>query len=436
MQNAPTCDTTTEPLAILGGPKAAPDFEAHEELFCWPIVTDEDVQAVLEVLRNRSMSGIDVAKQFEAEYAQYNNRRYALSYPNGTLALQVAMWAAGIKRGDEIICPSLTYWASVAPALALGAAVQFADVDPMTLCLDPADIERHIGPRTKAIMVVHYCGHPADMDPIMAIARKHDLLVLEDVSHAHGALYKGRMVGTFGTVAAMSMMALKSFAIGEGGILVTDDRDIYERAIAFAHYRRHDELTLAELKQFNGVPLGAIKGRLNQTCAAMGRVQLKYYPERISEIQRAMNRFWDQLEDVPGLRPHRPSKDSGSTMGGWYNPVGLLAPEELGGLSVDRFIEAVQAEGGRSGRGVNTPLHLHPTFNKADIYGDGQPTQQANATRELVSSQAKLPVAEQAGQRVFGIPWFKHDQPRTIDQYAAAYHKVAHQAEQLLDSGP
>ncbi|MCH2117999.1 MAG: DegT/DnrJ/EryC1/StrS family aminotransferase, partial [Pirellulales bacterium] len=244
-----------EQLAILGGALAVPDSDRHDELFRWPIVTGEDEQAVLDVLRNRTMSDIDITTQFEAEYARYNGSRYALSYPNGTLALQVAMWAVGLRRGDEMICPSITYWASAAPALALGAAVAFADIDPVSLCLDPGDIQRHIGPRTRAIMVVHYCGHPADMDPILEIAQKHNLAVIEDVSHAHGALYKGRMVGSFGNVSATSMMTLKSFAIGEAGMLLTDDQEIHQRAIAFAHYRRHDQLTFSEVKPFRGVPL-------------------------------------------------------------------------------------------------------------------------------------------------------------------------------------
>ena len=432
MSSTSTDNILSQPLAVQGGPQAVPDAEEHEDLFRWPIVTEEDEQAVLDVLRARTMSDIDVSQQFEDEYARYNGRKHALTYPNGTLALQVAMWAAGLRRGDEIIGPSLTYWASVAPALALGVPIAFADVDPDTLCLDPQDIERHIGPRTKAIMVVHYCGHPADMDPIMEIAGKHGLKVLEDVSHAHGAMYKGRMVGSFGHVAAMSMMTLKSFAIGEAGILVTDDEEIRQRAIAFAHYRRHNELTHEQLKQFAGVPLGAIKGRLNQMCSAMGRVQLKYYPERIAEIQKGMNRFWDLLADVPGLKEHRTDPASDSTMGGWYNPIGQFVPEELGGLSVERFIQAVEAEGGRICRGINFPLHLHPTFTQADIYGEGKPTQQAVGTRDLSRPPGSLPVSERAGTLSFGIPWFKHDRPEIIEQYANAYRKVVSQADALL----
>jgi len=420
-----------EPLAILGGPKAVARDEP--DLFGWPIVTQEDEQAVMEVLRAGKMSGWDVSRKFEAEYAAWQGTKYAIGLPNGTMALEAAMWACGLGRGDELICPSITYWASALQALRLGATVVFADIDASTLCVDPKDIERHISPRTKAIMAVHYCGHPCDMDAILAIARRHKLKVIEDVSHAHGALYKGRLVGTFGDVSAMSMMGGKSFAIGEGGMLCTDSREIYERTIAFCQYERHgQDLTLPDLKALAGLPLGGMKGRLNQTCAAMGRVQLKHYPQRMKAIQDGMNRFWDLLEGTPGLRPHRPAKDSASTMGGWYNPLGHYISEELGGLPVGRFIEAVNAEGGRSGRASNPPLHLHPVLNEADIYGDGKPTRIAFSDRDVRQPAGSLPVSEGLAERCYGIPWFKHDRAESIERYAAAFKKVALQAERLV----
>src|SRR5262249_46653293 len=155
-----------------------------------------------------------------------------------------------------IICPSLTYWASCLPVYSLGGTVVFADVDPETLCLDPADVERRVTSRTRAIVVVHYLGYPADMDRLMDVARRHGIRVVEDASHAHGTLYKGKLVGTFGDVAAYSMMSSKAFAIGEGGMLLTNDREIYERAIAFGHYERHGELTLEALRDGAGLPWG------------------------------------------------------------------------------------------------------------------------------------------------------------------------------------
>ncbi|MHB9032191.1 MAG: DegT/DnrJ/EryC1/StrS family aminotransferase [Anaerolineae bacterium] len=418
-------------LAILGGPKAV-TTTPPDDLFHWPIVTEEDEWAVVEVLRAGSMSGTDITRQFEQEYAAWQGTEFALAYCNGTAALQGAMFGIGMGRGDELIAPSLTYWASALQTYSLGASVVFADVLPNTICIDPNDIEHRITSRTRAIMVVHYCGYPCDMDPIMDIARRNNLKVIEDVSHAHGARYKGSMVGKIGDVSAMSMMSGKSLAAGEAGMLCTNDRSIYERAIAFGHYERHgDSLTIPELVALRGLPLGGVKHRIVQTASAMGRVQLKYYDDRMAEIQAAMNRFWDLLDGTPGIRAHRPPKGSGSTMGGWYNPVGLFRSEELGGLALNRFIEAVNAEGGRTGRGVNFPLHLHPVFNDADIYNDGQPTRNAFSDRDLRQPRGSLPVSEAIGDQAFGIPWFKHDEPEYIEPYAAAFRKVALKADKL-----
>jgi len=432
---------TSTSLAVLGGPKAI--RSEPRDIFTWPIVTAEDEQAVLEVLRAGKMSANDVSKRFEGEFAQWMGREFALSYPNGTDSLRAAMWAVGVGAGDEIICPSLTYWASATQALTLGAAVNFADIDPETLCIDPEDIEHRIGPRTKAIMVVHYAACPADMDRIMPIARRHGVAVIEDVSHAQGSLYKGRMCGTFGAVAAMSMMSGKSFPIGEGGMLVTDDRTIYERCIAYGFYERTGvasnynpadaNITDADLRRFAGVPLGGYKHRLNQTASAMGRVQLKYYPERIAEIQKAMNRFWDLLEDTPGIRAHRPARDSGSTMGGWYAARGLYRADELGGLSCGKFCEAVRAEGFEDCHGgANRPLHIHPVFHEADIFQMGKPTMISFGQRDVRQGPGSLPVSESIEEIAFGIPWFKKDYPEIIEEYAAAFRKVAENADALL----
>lgn len=428
---------TQSRLAINGGPKAVQADPG--DLFTWPIITPEDEAAVLDVLRRGAMSGTDVVRRFEQEYAAWQGAAYALGHSTGTAALQAAMFGCRVGVGDEIICPSVTYWASALPCFGLGATVVFAEVDLHTLCLDPRDVEHRITDRTKAIVVVHYLGHPTDMDPILDIARRHNVKVIEDVSHAHGGRYKGRQVGTLGDVAAMSLMSGKALAIGEAGILTTDDREIYERALAFGHYERYGagaDLQTVALQPFVGLPLGGFKYRMHQMSAAVGRVQLKHYDARMAEIQRAMNHFWDLLEGVRGLRAHRPAPDSGSTMGGWYAPHGLYRPEELGGLSVTRFVQAVQAEGAPCRTGVNSPLHLHPLFNTADVYGHGKPTRIANTTRDVRQPAGSLPVSERIGSQTYGIPWFKHYRPESIAQHAAAFRKAAEQYEELLADDP
>jgi dTDP-4-amino-4,6-dideoxygalactose transaminase len=400
-------------------------------MFKWPIITEEDEQAALEVLRNGAMSGTDITKKFEEEYAQWFGSKYALGHCNGTAALQAAMFGVGLGVGDELICQSMTYWASAMPALNLGATIVYADMEPDSLGLNAEDVERKITKRTKAIMAVHYFGYPTDMDPLMKVAEKHGVKVIEDVSHAHGSLYKGRLTGTIGHVGAMSCMAGKSLAIGEGGMLVTDDKEIYERAIAYGHYERTSQLEHPDLKPFAGLPLGGVKYRMHQISSAVGRVQLKYYKERMDEIQKAMNYFWDLLEGAPGLRAHRPPKESGSTMGGWYAAHGIYVPEELNGLSVQKFCEAVRAEGVSCGPGGNLLMHLHPVLNEADVYHHGKPTRIANAATDVRKKEGSLPVTETLPGRLYSIPWFKHYRADIIREHAEAFRKVVIQAGEL-----
>jgi dTDP-4-amino-4,6-dideoxygalactose transaminase len=429
----------SEELALLGGEKAVKSEQA--DMFKWPIVTERHEQAVLEVLRAGQMSSLEITKEFEKKYAQALGRKYALAYNNGTAAILGAMYALGIGLGHEVIVPSITYWASAAPAYTLGATPVFADVDPDTICIDPKDIEHRITPRTKAIVVVHYGGMPANMDAIMQIAGKHNLKILEDCSHAHGALYKGKEIGTFGDAAAFSLMTGKSLAVGEAGILFTDDREVYERAIFFGHYIRHDEITLKELKPFAGLPCGGFKHRMHQVSSAFGLVQLELYPQQMAEIDKAMNYFCDLLDDTAGIRPIRPPscfrKKAGgtnTTKGAWYLPLFKYVTEELEGLSLARFSEAVRAEGSVCDPGCNKPLHVHPLFTRMDVYGHGRPTRIAylDESAKIEDYVQTLPVAEGINRRVFQVPWFKHYRPKIIQEHANAYKKVIENYRALL----
>jgi len=419
-------------LSILGGPKAVTCETG--DMFKWPIVTDEHESAVLEVLRAGNMSGTDVTRQFEKEYAEAIGMKYALACNNGTAAIHSAFFGMEIGVGDEVICPSLTYWASIVSVYSLGATPVFAEVDPDTLCLDPDDIEHRITPRTKAIVVVHYAGMPADMDAIMAVAKKNDVMVFEDCSHAHGALYKGREVGTIGHASGFSLMTGKSFAIGEGGILFTNEQKIFERALLFGHYARHGEIEKKEQKRWAGLPCGGYKYRMHQLTSAIGRVQLKLYPQQMAEIDKAMNHFCDLLEDTPGIYPIRPEVGTNTTKGGWYFPRAKYHREELGGLSVSRFSDAVEAEGSICGPGCNSPLHIHPLFNEMDVYGHGRPTRVANLseTTEISQREGSLPITERINAEVCGIPWFKHHRPDEIEQHADAFKKVVANYKDLL----
>ena len=407
-----------EKLALLGGTPVVK--ETPKQLFKWPIITQEDEDAALDVIRNNRFSGVDITEKFCEEFAQWQGVNYALAFTNGTMSLAAAMFAIGLQPGDEIICTTKTYWASVVPANTFGAKAVFCNIDN-NLSMDPADIERCITPKTKAIMVVHYLAYPCDMDPIMEIAKKHNLLVIEDVSHAQGGLYKGKKLGTFGDVSAMSMMSGKSFAAGELGMLVTNSRTYYERALAYGHHERFDEkhiLEVDEVRPFYHLPFGGVKGRANQLCSALGRVQLKYYDERCAEVRKAMNYFWDLLEGLPGIRPIRVDESTGSNMAGWYCAHGLYIPEELHGLSVNRFCEAVRAENdGQCGPGANVCLHTHPFFYDF----------------ATTPSDKDESLQKSADINCFSIPRFVYFDKEWIERYAAGFRKVIENHEQLLE---
>ena len=421
-----------EKLALLGGTPAI--TRSRPELFKWPIITEEDEAAALDVIRNNKFSGTDITEKFQNEFAAWLGSKYALAFCNGTATLSAAMFAIGLGAGDEIICPTKTYWGSVSQAINFGASAVFCNIDDH-LSMDPDDLERCVSPRTKAIVVVHYFAYPADMDRIMAFARKHNLKVIEDVSHAQGGLYKGKRLGTFGDIGAMSLMSWKSFAAGEMGMMVTDKREYLERAIAYGHYERNNSKFIQEcedLLPYSHIALGGIKGRANQLCSALGRVQLKYYDERCAEIRRAMNYFWDQLEGVKGIRAIRVDESTGSNMAGWYSPHGLYVEDEMDGLPVGKFCEAVRAEGFSSWDGGNFCLHTHTFFKSFDFYHAGKPSRVLYADRDVRELDAACEPSEH--KLCFSAPWFKKFDKAAIEEYAYAFRKVSENHMQLIDA--
>ena len=421
-------------LAIKNGKKIINNHD--QEIFNWPIITKEDENEVLNVLRGgEKISGFDITLKFEEEYKIWQESKYALAHSSGTACLQSAMFGLKIGKGDEIIAPSVTYWASLLPVYSLGGTVIFADIDKKTLCIDPKDIERKISEKTKAIVVVHYCGHPVDMDEILKISKKYNISVIEDVSHAHGALYKNKKVGTFGDVSCASLMSGKSLVAGEGGMLTTNNLEIFERAIAWGFYRKNNEdIKTGYLKNSLHLPLGGYKYRINQMCSALGRVQLRHYDKRMSKIQKGMNYFWDGISKYPGIIEHRVDKESGSTMGGWYSPHGIYDMEELGGLSINTFCKALRAEGIKDCfPGVNKPLHQHSLFQTIDVYNHGKPTRIANSNRDVRIEDSNLDISNNICNTTFSIPWFKHYDKKIIDKYIYAFEKVCDQYEALLE---
>lgn len=199
-------------------------------------IDDADIEAVVKVLKSDYLTTGPAVAAFEKKVADYVGAKYAVAVSNGTAALHVACLAAGIGEGDEVITTPITFAASANCVLYCGGTPVFADIDPDTYNISPEELESKITPQTKAIIPVHYTGQPCDMDAILEIARKHDLLVIEDGAHALGASYKGKKIGSIADMTCFSFHPVKPVTTGEGGMIVTDNEELYRRLVL---YRSH-----------------------------------------------------------------------------------------------------------------------------------------------------------------------------------------------------
>jgi perosamine synthetase len=232
-----------------------------------------------------SSRGEYIAK-FEASFAQFTGAAYATSVNNGTTALHLALLAAGIEAGDEVIVPAFTYVATANAVSYMNAVPVFADALPDTWQVDPAEIERKISPKTRAVMVVHLYGAPCPMDEILAICRRHNLLLIEDCAEAIGTYYKGKHAGTFGDIAAFSFFGNKTITTGEGGMVITNRKDLYENAAHLKNQAVTSKVYWHDVIGYNY--------RMTNICAAIGLAQT----ERIGEILENKKRVADAYREA------------------------------------------------------------------------------------------------------------------------------------------
>lgn len=414
-------------LALNGGERAVTlnDKEASR----WPIITEEEVNAVTDLLKRDEISFSEEPYKFEEEFSRYLRSKYALMCNNGTAAIHSAFFAAGVGPGDEVIAPSLTFWATVMPILSCNAVPVFCEVDPETCCIDPEDVERRITPQTKAIIVVHLFGMPAEMDEMMDIARDHDIVVIEDASHAHGAEYKGRKIGSIGDMGCFSLQASKMMVAGEGGVLVTNNREYYERAVALGHYERLPNLPSDSKYRKHHMAHFGYKYRIHPLAAAIARVQLKYLDERNKERNANMEYLSLNLKDMKGIEIFDTPPYAKRTY--WQYEIRYCS-DELKGLPRSKFIEALRAEGVRISPERYEPLHLQPIFEERNIHGRGCPFDCPHVKRKIVYEEADLPITEKLQRRLLALPAFPRAKRELLDQYVEAFKKVTMNFEELL----
>ena len=343
--------------------------------------------AVLRVLDSAQFVLGEEVTAFEREFAAYCGAADAIAVNSGTSALHLALLAAGIGPGDEVITVPFTFVATAAAIEYAGATPVFVDIEPRTFNMDPARIEAAITPRTKAIMPVHLYGHPADMDPILDIARRHGVIVIEDAAQAHGAEYKGRRCGSMGTLAGFSFYPGKNLgAYGEGGAVVTSDPELARQVRlrrSWGEAKRYEH----QVKGFNY--------RMDGIQGAILRVKLRHM-EAWTEARRARAAEYRRLLEGSGVIAPEERSDCRHV----YHVFAVRAPQR------DALRASLQDAGIQTGVHYPIPVHLQPAY------------------QDLGYARGAFPVAEAVAAEVLSLPMFPElasDQVRTVAEAVATF---------------
>lgn len=343
----------------------------------------------------------NMTKRFCAKFAEMYNAKYCVATSSGTASIHVALGALGVGPGDEVITSPITDMGSVIGILYQNAVPVFADLDPHTYNMDPDSIEAKITPRTKAIVVVHLAGNAAEIDRIVEIAHKHGVAVVEDCAQSYCCKYKGKYVGTYGDIGCFSLNDFKHISAGDGGMILTDNEDLYYKAMMFAdkNFNRLGEEVV------KNIPYLAPNYRMNELTAAVGLAQL----DRVEEICAKRNVYGKKLNDaiseIPGLYPHKVLDDCECSY--WFTMIRM--DEKQLRVSRKEFVKALKAEGIKAGEGYipscvyqynlfknktaypgNTHYPFDGTHGKAIEYNDGD----CPIAEEILKTCIKIPVDE------------------------------------------
>jgi dTDP-4-amino-4,6-dideoxygalactose transaminase len=326
-------------LAINGGKKVITRPLGKE----WPIWDEREEKALLGVLHSRrwwSGGGGSKVREFEDAFATYQDAKYGVTTNSGTQSLICALRAVGVEPGDEVLVPSMTFFASTTCVLFVNAIPVFVDVDPKTYNPSPEAMEAAITDRTRAAVIVHNGGYPADMDAIMEISRKHDLPIIEDCAHAHGSEWRGTRVGAIGHLGSFSLMAWKTLAGGEGGITLTNHAELREKLYAYMDMGRWIE------RPDKSVRLDFTSNfRMPEFIAAILLAQLTRLDEQVETRERNFTYLAEGLKEIDGVEPFE--RDPRVTRWSIYYWNFRYKQEEFDDIPRDKFLEAVSGSANR-----------------------------------------------------------------------------------------
>lgn len=387
-------------LAINGGKPVRDTYLAYGR----QSIDDNDIQAVVDVLKGDFLTTGPKVAEFENNIAAYVGAKHAVAVSNGTAALHMACFAAGIKNGDEVIVAPLTFAASANCVLYCGGKPVFADIDERTYNLDPNKIEDKITDRTRAIIPVDFTGQSVDMDKIRAIADKHKLTIIEDGAHALGSEYKEKKVGNIAELTEFSFHPVKPITTGEGGIVITNDDRLYERMLLFrTHGITRDEKLMTHSEgpwYYEQLDLG-YNYRITDIQCALGSSQMQKLDKFIArrrQIVKAYNEAFKDIDEV--ITPFEPDYSNS----GWHIYVIRLKLDKLK-VSRKEVFEALRAEN----IGVNVhylPVYLHPYYKK------------------LGYQEGLCPNAESVYKSIITLPLFPGMEKHDVDDVVAAVKKV------------
>ncbi len=423
-------------LAINGAPRTVPEGLQKP----WPPITQAEIDAVVAVLRRGNLWGPmeEEVLGLQEDFARYIGAKHALVLNSGTAALHACVCAVGVEAGDEVITPAYSFWASSQAILAHHGIPIFVDIEPDSMNMDPAKIEEKITDHTKALMPVHVHGLCADVDPINEIAKKYNLAVIEDAAQAAGGKYKGRSAGLLGDIAGFSLNGSKNLPAGEGGIVTTNNNELYERARQMAMFgekvvpRGSIRLYDAQIMGFNY--------RNNEMADAFCRSMLRRYDE-LQALRRKNVKFLNtELAKIKGVRP--PEEPEGYVHT-WHLYKIRLYPEQLGitDIHVKRFRWAVQKtlqkEGVHLFEWHNMPVPAQKIFMKRDAYGKGVPWTCGHASeqaRNMVYDPFDYPVTIDMFDRSFCFePIYPPNDLELMQLTVEAFHKVFDNLDEVLE---
>ena len=418
-------------LAITGGRKAIPEGVCKK----WPYIIEEDKQAVMRAM-DYGVNSADTPEieALQKEWADYVGVKHCLATNSGTAALHMCVAASGIGPGDEVIVPAYTFVASGTAVLHHNAIPVFVDVEPGTWNIDTAKIESAITPYTKGIMPVHINGYPADMDEIISIARKHNLVIIEDACQSHGAEYKGKKTGALGDLAGFSLNAWKNLPGGDGGLFVTDDDDYLERALMVREFG--ERVYKGKRRQYKSYAMGWMY-RTTEFVAAFTRSQLKRLDEMNEYRIRNSRILIDALSGYDFVT--FPAYKNDRTCVYWFFPL-MLSAEKAGYGDIpeadfrDWVSLALEAEGLRIGAYQRVSLPAQSIFKDKIGYGKGSPWSDPSYKGNVTYNPENYPAAQIVADRTtwLGNMFFWPQTPEDVGYAVKAFEKVFAQLENVI----